>query len=188
MISKTAAAFLLSAVLFTSPVLALESTPSGKIPVLKPKVENRVDNIKAKIATREAALKEKLATFKDKKKAEVTERVSTNLNMINKNRTDQMLKHLGNMTVILDKLETRAGKSAAITASRVNIASASSAVRAQAQKDYTITVTSESKVKADAQKVRLQLQADLQGLRKQVIDAKQSVANAIRESKSNGSK
>ncbi|MBU1031836.1 hypothetical protein KKE03_02875, partial [Patescibacteria group bacterium] len=77
---------------------------------------------------------------------------------------------------------------AAISESRTLIASASASVQAQAQNDYTVAVTSESRVRADIQKIRLQLHEDLLVARKQVIDAKQSVANAIREGKANGTR
>ncbi len=106
-----------------------------------------------------------------------------------------MLNNLVKMTAILDKLEARVntGKpdikdptltKTAIEKARASIASASAAVQTQAQKDYSIPLTTETRVKADAQKIRLQLQADLQAVRKQVIDAKQSVSNAIRIAKS----
>lgn len=166
-----------------------------KIETRKENVENKITAMKEKIATREAALKAKLAAFKDKRKAEIAERVNTNLNKINKNQTDQMLKHLERMSELLDKLETRVNSGspdvkdqtvakAAIADSKAKIAAATAVVEAQAQKDYTITITSESKVRADAQKMRDQLRTDLQAVKQQVIDAKQSVSNAIRTAKS----
>jgi hypothetical protein len=197
---KTAAIVTLSSFLISvSPAFAVDSSPSGKIPALKEKVENRIEkaktvvankvvNIKEKIASREAEVKARLAKFRDKKKAEIAGRLNKNLNDINQKRTEEMLKHLDKMSVILDKLQTRVGPTEEITTSRSMIASASSAVNEQAQKDYTVTVTTEAKIRADVEKVRVQLQQDLKAVRKQVIDAKQSVANAIRKAKSNGTK
>lgn len=144
----------------------------------------RRTNLKEKIATREAALKAKLQAFKDQKKAEITERISNNLNRINAKRTEQMLKHLDKMSALLDKLETRVAAKSAIADARASIASAKAAVKTQAGKDYTLTVTSERKAREDAQAVRDRLHQDLQAVRKQVVDAKQSVANAIRVAKS----
>lgn len=140
-----------------------------------------------KLASRAAALKTRLQTFKDKRKAEIAERVSANLNALNQNQIAQMQKHLGNMSAILDKLENRINQpntKAAIVSARANIASSSAAVTAQSLKDYTIQVTSETKIKADAKLQRDKLHTDLQTLRKMVIDVKQSVANSIRIAKS----
>lgn len=178
------------------PVWAQESTTGGTRRVEKRMVfEEKRETIKEKIATRQAQLKTKLQAFKDKKKAEITERISNNLNRINAQRTATLLKHLDKMTAILNKLEGRVNQGspdiknpalakAAIAESRAKIASSQAAVKAQANKDYTPTVTSEGKVKADAQAQRDRLHQDLQAVRIQVIDAKQSVANAIRVAKS----
>lgn len=161
----------------------------------KENVENKISNIKEKLASRAAVLKTRLQAFKDKKKAETAERVNTNLNAINQKQTAQMEKHLGNMSAILDKLENRinqgspdikdpAGAKAAIASARANIATASAAATAQSLKDYTIQVTSETKIRVDAKLQRDKLHTDLLTLRKAVIDAKQSAANAIRIAKS----
>ncbi len=154
-------------------------------------VAQRQENIKEKMASREAALKSKLALFKDQRKANLTSRVNDTLAMINQQRTSQMLKYLDNMSRILSKLETRvnSGSSdikdvtaakAAIADSKAKIASAAAAVKVQQAKDYTIQVSSETTVKADAKLQRDKLQSALLTLRKLLIDAKQSVANAIR--------
>ena len=161
----------------------------------KENAADRVTATKERVATKEAALKARLEAFKDKKKAEVVEKVNKNLNNINQKMTGQMLKHLERMTSILTKLEARvnsakpdvknvAAAKAAIADAKASIASASAAVSSQAEIDYTITISSETKVKGDVQKVREQLHTDLKAVRKLVIDAKQAVANAIRVAKS----
>lgn len=166
-----------------------------KIETRKENIENKITAMREKIASHEAAFKARLAAFKDKRKARIAERVNTNLNKINQNYTERMKKHLETMSAILDKLEARVNSNspdikdptvakAAIAEARAKIAAATTAVDAQAQKDYTITVTTESKIRADAQKMRDLLKTDIQDLRKQLIDAKQSVANAIRIAKS----
>ena len=160
------------------PVLAKEATTPGT--TRKEKVRERVEIKKEKMATKEAALKAKLETFRDKKKAEVADRVNSNLNQINEKQTMQMLKHLDKMSALLTKLETRTGGSTAIIDTKASIASATAAVKDQAAKDYTITITSESAVKKDAKKVRDALHTDLKNVRKLVIDAKQAVGAAIR--------
>ncbi len=172
--------------LSTIPAFAEDgASPAAKIRKSLPAqiVNTRVE----KIASRTAALKTKLEAFRDKNKAAAAERINTNLNTINQNQTSQMQRHLDNMTVILNKLEARVSSPAAsIAIARTNIASASAAVLAQSQKDYTITVTTEIRIKVDAKKQRDALHADLLALRKIVIDAKQSVGNAIREGSSSG--
>lgn len=198
--SAIAAIAILSSSLFLSQIVfakdATNSTANRVAPQQKKEVaQNRLDELKAKIASREAALKLKLQTFKDQKKATVTARINENLNKINQNQTSQMQKYLANMSSILDRLEKRVNSNTpdikdatlakdAIAKSRATIASVSAALTLQSQRDYTITLTSEAKVKQDAQKVRDQLHKDLQDLRKALIDAKQSVSNAIRVAKS----
>lgn len=153
----------------------------------KEKVETKITEMREKIASKESAMKAKLEAFKDKRKAETAQRVNTNLNAINLKQTSQMQKHLNTMSSILDKLETRVGNNtakAAIESARANIATTSAAVTTQAGKDYTIQVTSESKLKTDVKAQRDKLHTDLASVRKMVIDAKQSVANAIRVAKS----
>lgn len=189
------------------PVLAKDSTTSStqtprkgvnivpRTDTRMQKIDSRIASPQAKIATREAVLKAKLAKFKDRNKAEIAQRVNTNLNQINQNQTDQMQKHLDKMSVLLDKLESRITSStpdikdpratqAAVDEATEMIASASAAVAAQVEKDYTIQVTSETRLKTDAQAVRGKLHQDLQAVRKLVIAAKQSVGKVIRVAKS----
>ncbi|MBI2329796.1 hypothetical protein HYU94_00170 [Candidatus Daviesbacteria bacterium] len=185
--------------LFTAPIFAQDATNGAtRKPALKPaaiqqkinvrqdKVDNRIAVLQEKQASRTAALKAKLEKFKDRKKAEVAERVNTNLNKINQNQTSQMKKHLNTMSAILDKLEAKnpAKALAAIESARNTIATTSAAVQAQAEKDYTIQISSESKVRLDAKAQRDKLHKDLQETRKLVRDAKRSVSDAIREAKS----
>ena len=188
----------------TFPVWARESTSGatnrrdkiqGKVETRGENIQDRIETKREKMASREAQLRAKLQKFKDKRKAEVADRVNTNLNRINQNQTQQMLKHLEKMTAILNKLENRVNQGApdikdpaaariAIASAGNSLASASAAVAAQALNDYTIIVTSEATVKANAKASRDRLHADLLAVRKLVIDAKQAVANAIRVAKS----
>lgn len=158
-------------------------------------IEDRINTVRERIASKAAELRLKLQTFRDKKKAEIAERINTALNRINQNQTEQMRKHLKTMSLILNKLEARvrsgapdikdtATASAAIVSARTAIASASAAVEQQALKDYTIQVTSESKIATDAKTQRDRLHTDLQATRKMVQNTKQAVANAIRLAKS----
>ena len=185
--------------LFAKGVLAEDATSVGTIkPPLrgqlintrKETVDNKIASMREKIASKEAVLKAKLGAFKDQKKAQTATRVNTNLSTINKNQTDQLLKYLDRMTQVLDKLEKRVSSASpdikdpgaaklAIATSRTSIASAAAAVKQQSEKDYTIQVSSETAVRKDAKTARDNLHGDLQSVRKLVIDAKQSVSNAI---------
>lgn len=191
------------------PAFGLDSTSSAVKPLppasnqfLQQRVQAQKDNVAAKItsmreqaASKAAALKARLQTFKDQKKAEIADRVNTNLNRINQNQTSQMQKNLATMSGILDKLEARVNQAtpdikdptsakASIASARAAISTASAAVTAQAQKDYTVTVTFESRIKMDVKTQRDALHTDLLAVRKQVIEAKQAVAHAIRVAKS----
>lgn len=198
--------FLLSVILVTKIHAEDASSSTGttapvKGPLFQPKLNTRIqirtDNMqdkmaarKAQIASREAMLKTKLNAFRDQRKAQIASRVNTNLNQINQNQTDQMLKFLDKASAILDKLEARVNQNTpdikdptaaktAIADARTKIAAAQDAVKAQQVNDYTITVTSESSVKKDAQNARQKLHTDLLTVRKTVVGAKQAVAAAI---------
>lgn len=194
---------ILFSLILVIPVFAKDATPASttrkdliqeKVGARKELVQAKqtaVQNLKAQMATREAALKTRLKTFRDQKKAVVAERVSTNLNAINTQRTDQMMKSLVTMTNILNKLETRVNSNApgikdptaaasAIASARTSIASAEAAVTTQAANDYTLTISSEAKAKTEAQATRDKLHSDLKSVRVQVIAAKKAVSNAIR--------
>jgi|SRR3989344_1052463 len=173
-------------------VQALDSTSTGttrrekvqeKIETRKEKVVERMETRKEKMASREATLKQRLLTFKDKKKAERVDKINTNLNRINQKHTQQMMKRLDGMSVILTKLENRAGTTNT-TAAKAAIETAKLAVASQAENDYTITVTSESKAKEEIKAIKDKLHADLKAANQTVIAAKQALGNAIRVSAS----
>lgn len=218
---KTAIIIYLASILFSIPVLAMDST--SKAAPIRPTFQKtdvnlqfkmqqfeqmklaeasksamfrqKLEDFKLKIASHEAEVKAKIQAFKDKQKAEVASRVNTNLNKINQNQTDQMLKYLDTMSSILDKLTNRINSNSpdikdptaatrAVSDARANVDAARTAVQAQAQKDYTIAVTTETKIRLDAQSKRDELHKDILAVRKMVIDAKQKVADAIRIAKS----
>lgn len=138
--------------------------------------EVKVQNRLKENASRTAQLKTKLLTFKNKVKAEAVQRISDNLNRINKKRADDMADNLSRMTEILNKLSKNTPDASASAA----IATAKEAVTDQSQKDYTVSVTTENKVKTDAKTVRDQLAADLLATRKLVIAAKQALMEGVR--------
>lgn len=203
---KVLAAILSALVLSVSPLSLAKETASThstrekietrkeKVRDKKEKIETKIENLREKTASKEAALREKLAKFRDTKKAAVVERVNINLNQINTRRTAEMAKFLENTTKILNRLQTFVSEQTAsgkdvttanlsITEAKAKIASASAAVSAQAAKDYTVSISSESAAKADTMIQRNNLHTDLKTVKKQVTEAKQAVANAIRISK-----
>lgn len=165
-------------------------------------VEVKEQNIAKKVnaqttlqSSKAALLKTKLDAFKNQEKATIAGRVSVNLNRINQKESERMQKHLLTAVTILNKLELRVSKATndiknpaqaetAIATARQAIATASSAVTVQAEKDYTIQVSRESMVKIEAKAQRDLLQSDLLATRGIVINAKQSVADAISITKS----
>lgn len=209
-ITKTSAILIGLSMLTVSvyPVLAEDGSSSAVRPVVRKNqlvqerieakrenIEDKIASMREKLASKEAALHSRLQDFRDKKKAEIAERVNTNLNRINQNRTTQMQKHLDKMSEVLDRLEARVNQAkpdikdpaaarAAIAAARLNISTASASVSAQALKDYTIVVTSEGRIGLDAKIQRDKLHSDLVAVRRIVIEARQAVANAIRIAKS----
>lgn len=157
--------------------------------------KERIQASREKIASAEAALHKKLQGFTDKIKADLVAKINTNLNRINKTQTDQMLKFLGRMSSELDKLDNlvkenspaikdKAVMAQAIEDARVVAANAKVAVERQAEQDYTVKVTAESNIKNDVQNQREKLYTDIMATRRLVIDAKQTVQNSIRISRS----
>lgn len=170
---------------FAQTTATISGTPIKPLLSARDRLETRAANL----ASREAALKAKLQLFKDKIKAQRVQRISDNLNKINKLRTDQMTKHLEVLSTILTKLQTRVNDATASgSLSQVNqlistaqgaIDTAKAGVDAQSQKDYTITVSSESTVKTDAMTQKDALQQDLNSTHDLVVAARKAVYDAI---------
>lgn len=167
----------------------------GERPEAREKAENEVRNLREREASESAEikteLKTKLQTFHNQQKAQITQKISDQLNLVNQKITSEMLRHIDKMSALLDKIQTRVSTSqvatssaslsnanAAIANARTKIATAREAVLAQQTKDYTLVVSSESAVKSDAKVTRDLLRSDLQRVRNLVIVAKQTVAAA----------
>lgn len=184
----------------TCSVFAIESTqtPRTKRDILKQirttsseKRDEKTEALKEKLASKTAQLKGRFLKFKDQKKAERAERINENLNKINEKRIKQMSKHLEKMKKLLARLSSwveeqgKKGKDTteaktAIEKSKQAIDKAQTAVNEQKSKDYSLEASSEAKIKDEAKAMRDKLHQDLSSTRKLVIDAKQSLANAIR--------
>ena len=154
------------------------------------RIEDRMENLKDKMASRAAALKEKLAKFKDKTKANRLENINNNLNTVNDRRTNQMREALEKIASVLERIKAKteeaAGAGKDVAAINAAIAEAESewmeadvAVKSQAEKDYSIVVNTESTVKTDASSARDTLKADLNMAHTQLVEARQTLANAL---------
>lgn len=165
-------------------------TIDAKITAGETRITANIDDRRIKIASMEATFRAKLQTFRNQTKAQIAQKVNTQLNTINLTETTQMQSNLDKMSSIVDKLEVRINQAApdvknvdaartAIADARTAIASASSAVKTQAANSYIIQVTTESRIRIDAEAIRNQLQKDLKTTRNLVIEAKQSVYNIV---------
>ncbi len=138
---------------------------------------------------KETVLKAKFEQFKDQKRTALALKVDQNLDSVNKNRTTAMSKNLENMTMILEKLQTRtdtasaSGKdtttvNTAIVAARAAVIDAQTSVSIQSGKEYTITATTEASLKNDVKTARDKLYNDLKTVHTQVESARKSVISA----------
>lgn len=161
-----------------------------RIKLEREKATAKIETRQEMIASKEATLKARLEKFKDKQKAKITQRVNTNLNKVNENKTSAMLRHLDKMSEILNKVKTRvteagnigsdlASINTAITKAESTITTAKEAVETQSTKDYTIVATSEGKIKGDAKKARDSLHTDLKLVHDLVVAARKAVSDAI---------
>lgn len=162
---------------------------ASKEAAFKDKWEDRLKQWEEKRASKAAHLKKRLDVFKDKRKAQIAERVDKNLNQVNKNRTNAFMNQLDAMNNLSEKLSTRiasangkntASASAALSQANSAIVAAKTAVTTQAGKDYTVTVFSESTIASDVKKVRDQLFTDLKTLHTTVKSAHDALALAVK--------
>jgi len=156
----------------------------------KDRLDKRESELKDKIASREAQLKERLATFRDKKRAQTAENVSNRLNMINKNRVEQMTRNVNVFDDILTKVKARVAEAKAkgkdvssiettIAAADTAIANARAAITTQAGKDYTLSATDETKIRDEAKAKRTLLETDLKATYATVKLAREAVRKSI---------
>lgn len=133
--------------------------------------------LKINMATREAALKLKIKKFKDEKRAELAQKLSNNLNELNKKKITEFTRHIEQLSNILTKIEakTNEASSTAISTAKSAIQSAQDAIDIQSGKDYTITITSEEKVGVDVKAKRDQLNVDLKSVQQKILDARKAI-------------
>lgn len=163
---------------------------SDRTSAIRERIASKEAEIKTRVEKKRTELQERLSLFKDKKKAQIAERVSTNLNAINKNRTTAMTTHIARIEELLTKLETRVNEyqgtsdttavKASITTTKSLLSKASNSVVAQAGKDYTVSVTNEEQIRSDVEAMRNQLLKDLQAVHNDIKLARESLTKTIR--------
>lgn len=157
------------------------------------KLNIRIDNIasrEAQLRLKKDQLRAKLQSFKDQRKANLVDKINSNLDTINKRRTTQMTAILEKLSKIVDKIETKTEESSAseenkekirVQASdlRASIDSTREAITSQSAMDYTIKISSESAAKADARTSRDALHKDLQLAHSLVKQVRKDVVELI---------
>lgn len=166
------------------------ATSSAPATVNRELKEAREKGLSASASAR-TAFQQKLNTIRDAKKKERAERLNTNLNEVNKKRTEALMKFLDRVSEIFTKVQNRAANAkaagkdtskvdAAIAKAQADIATAKSAILAQAAKQYTATITSENALRNDMGTAMKQLQSDLGKVKDVVTQAHKSVSEAVK--------
>lgn len=129
--------------------------------------------------------KQKLQGIKDAHKQKIVDNLDRSYANINNRWTTHFKNVLERLTKILDKVKIRAEKQknaealASINGVYGQIEQAKTAVEEQAAKIYTIEITGEDKLGEAAKAVHFQLRNDLQALREQIKDIRESIREVI---------
>ncbi len=168
----------------------MENRPSEH-DTFRKRVESSRERFRTASEKRQSELETRLTKFSDQQKAAIVQRVSENLNTINKNRVNAMTSQLETIEAILTRVKTKTAEEkangtnvasieSAITQAETAIATAKTAVTTQAGKDYTITVTDEAKMRAEMKAKRDLLFNDLKAVHEKVKLAREKTRSAIK--------
>jgi hypothetical protein len=144
----------------------------------KAEMEARWESRKEAMDDWHTQLKARLATFKDKTKAEIAERIQTNLDALNARMTAHFDTQLETMVSIMVRVaagDVNGDGAAEIAAANDAIASAQAANDDQADNTYPVSVSSETTVKADVGAARQKLHDDLKKVSEEVKAAREAV-------------
>ena len=155
---------------------------------LKTRREEAVEKFKEE----REAFKEKVSQIRDTKKKAVVTKIDLKIAEINKKRTEQMTERLTKMSEILDKVGVRASESsttgkdlttvdAFVSAARIKVASAQTAVSAQARKVYVADIASEDIIGVAMSTALTSLQTDLTAVHEVVKSAQLAVQSSVKE-------
>ena len=157
----------------------------------KEELEKKRDEMKDEIEKKKEELKKKLEERHDQKKAERITKIQARLVQINAKRTSEMLETVNKLSsraaVLKTKVDELEKTGVTVTAIRQSLASAEAkiavakkAVEDQMKKQYVITVDDPVNDRLNVGKVVSKLQDDLQGVRKLVIEARQSLLDTAK--------
>lgn len=142
-------------------------------------------------ASREAFMK-KMKTIRDENKQMLLEKLDTMIREVNNKQTESLSSAIDKLSGILDEMDQKATLTKAsganttsfdtkMTAARLSISDAKSAIASQAAKEYTINIVSEEALRATVGETRKQLEMDLKVTRESVKKAKDAVREVAKE-------
>lgn len=169
------------------PVIAFAQTTTTNT-VREKRIEAR-DDLRNQITQARDDFKAKLAEIKDARKKAIVENIDTKIKTINENRTQEMLRHLDRLTIILAKVSSKEaalksqGKDTtallnSISLAKTAIESARTAVNAQALKTYTATITTDETLKTAITTLLTQFKLDIKTTHQLVVAAQKAVSAA----------
>lgn len=159
---------------------------------LEQKFEDRLKIASSSYELKMKTFKLNLGLIKDTVKQQLTEKINTKIDDLNRKFTGKFVEALDKLSAILSRLSDKAdaaktsGKDTlavekAITSAQNAIDAAKTAVLAQAGKTYVLQVSSDSTLKLTVGASVSQFERDILTVRKLVIDAKQAVMNVVTE-------
>ena len=158
-----------------------EATRTG----LQNKIQERKEELRTIREQKREEFQQKLQQIKDTRKQKIVANLDRAYVNINKRWTTHFLNVLERLTKILDKVKARAESQNDTEAlNSINdiysqIAQVKTNVEEQAAKTYTLEITSEDKLGEAAKAVHSQLRNDLQALREQIKDIRESIRKVI---------
>lgn len=176
------------------PVLGNDSTNSAKTNInsrirnrteLQDKIQERKEELRILREQKKEEFQQKLQEIKDIRKQKIAASLNRSYVNINNRWTTHFKNVLARLTKILDKVKIRAENQKNSEAlSSINdiygqIDKVKTSVEEQALKTYTIEITSEDKLGEAAKAVHSQLRNDLQALREQIKDIRESIRKIV---------
>jgi len=166
--------FLSSIFLFTflfsqSTIFAQNSTSSGRIQ-RREEIQDRIQTRQENIEAAREQFRTRLENLKDAKKQKIIENLDKSYVNINARWTTHFKNALDRLSKIADKLN-------ASSEIKNQISAVQAAVDTQAAKTYTLDLTDETKLGEAARAVHQQLRSDLETLRDQIQNIRESLRN-----------
>lgn len=184
---KVLVLFVLAFVLSVSrlqPVLGLDSTDSANTN-RNSEIQKRIEETKEIREQRQEEFQLRLQEIKDTRKQKIVANLGLSYVNINNRWTTHFINVLERLTKILDKVGIKAEEQQNSEAlNSINniysqIDEVKTAVKEQALKTYTIEITGEDKLGEAAKAVHSQLRNDLQVLREQIKEIRESIRAVI---------